>query len=60
MARWSYHWTHYGALIITAPDGRTACLQGDEAAALYDELEDAPTDRAVQDTLDQYSVLLAD
>ena len=42
-----------GGLELAAPDGRTIFIQGDEAAALYDELEDM-NERQVDETLEEY------
>lgn len=50
---WDYDWQGHG-LLITAPDGRTCWLQGDEASELHDQLEAAKNQKQVNLLLDAY------
>lgn len=50
---WDYERDGPG-LLITAPDGRTCFLQGDEASELEDRLDAARTQRQINDILDAY------
>ena len=55
---YSYEWFGYGMEITNEETGRSCFLQGEEASELYDQLESARTDRAVQRILSEYSVLM--
>jgi hypothetical protein len=50
---WDWTWKRYGG-VITAPDGRTCFLQGDEANQLDDELEKCETEDQIQNLLSGY------
>ena len=49
---YQYHWLRYG-LEIETPTG-TIFLQGEEAAALYDMLEECETEEQVENICSEY------
>lgn len=50
---WTWNYCGFGG-VITAPDGRSVWLQGDEAAALDDEIDACETDEQVYNALSAY------
>lgn len=50
---WDWNYKGFGGT-ITAPDGRTCWLQGEEAAALDDQVEAAETSEQIETILSAY------
>lgn len=53
---YDYNWHGY-ALTLHFPDGKTAFLQGEESAELYDTLEACKTQEQVEAIIEEYDLI---